>query len=205
MRRFWCFLTVGAAISTAAGGALAYDPRHPDWPCQQIMVPELSPAAMWSGPAIDDVGEAWKNDPQIADLVARAAARRTPLDAAEKMLADFLAAVPAAERGAKAKLLFAGLFATLNDERSSVMQGIERYTRHQTEFAEKIRGEVQQMHAVQDGPNPDPAKVNEIGNTLSWDTRIFQERRKTIGFVCDVPTQIEQRLFALARAIQGAL
>jgi hypothetical protein len=31
------------------------------------------------------------------------------------------------------------------------------------------------------------------------------ERRKTMNFVCEVPVLIEQRLFALARAIQQSL
>jgi hypothetical protein len=40
---------------------------------------------------------------------------------------------------------------------------------------------------------------------MEWDTRIFEERRKTMNFVCEVPVLIEQRLFALARAIQQSL
>jgi len=40
---------------------------------------------------------------------------------------------------------------------------------------------------------------------VEWDTRIFDERIKTIGYVCEVPVLIEQRLFALARAIQQSL
>jgi hypothetical protein len=193
---------IALAVPQAAFGN---DPRYPDWPCHQIKVPELSAAAMWAGPSIDDVGEAWRNVPQISDLVARAAARRTPLEQAEKALTDYLAGFAPAEREAKAKLLFAGLFATESEERSAVMDGIERYARRQETFAEKIRSEVRQMHELQGAPNPDPAKVNELGNALNWDTRIFQERRKTISAVCEVPTLIEQRLFALARAIQQAL
>jgi hypothetical protein len=33
----------------------------------------------------------------------------------------------------------------------------------------------------------------------------LEERRKTMNFVCEVPVLIEQRLFALARAIQQSL
>src|SRR5262249_16960300 len=76
----WC-LVRGVAVELALGGTwLAADPRFPDWPCNQIKVPEISVAAVWAGPSIDDVGNAWEEDATIRDLVARLAARRTPLD-----------------------------------------------------------------------------------------------------------------------------
>ena len=49
------------------------------------------------------------------------------------------------------------------------------------------------------------AQIEELTNRVEWDTRIFEERRKTMNFVCEVPVLIEQRLFALARAIQQSL
>jgi hypothetical protein len=184
--------------------AVAADPRYPDWPCAQIKVPELSVAAMWAGPPIDDVGNGWENDPQIKDLVATLALRRTPLEQAEKTISQFLAA-DAATRQGKAKLLFAGLFATLNRERSEVMNGIERFSRRQVDFAERIRAKAYQLRELQDAPGHDQAKVDELADAINWDTRIFEEQRKTIRYVCEVPTAIEQRVFALARTIQQSL
>jgi hypothetical protein len=35
-----------------------------------------------------------------------------------------------------------------------------------------------------------------------WETRIFEDRRRVMKFVCEVPTTIDQRLFALGRTIQ---
>jgi hypothetical protein len=109
------------------------------------------------------------------------------------------------ERQKKAKLLFAGLFKTLNDERSEVMRGIERYFRKQKEFSAQIRSTILQLRELQDRPDPDQSRVDELTNRVEWDTRVFEERRKTINFVCEVPVVIEQRLFALARAIQQSL
>ncbi len=40
--------------------ALAADPRYPDWPCVQAKVPEISLAAVWAGPPLDDVAGKWK-------------------------------------------------------------------------------------------------------------------------------------------------
>jgi hypothetical protein len=187
-----------------AGPASAADPRYPGWPCNQIKVPELSAAAVWAGPPIDDVGDSWEQDPQIKDLVVRLAARRTSLDDSEKAIGDFLSS-HAADKLTKAKLLFAGLFATLNRERSVVMDGIERFAQRRQQIADRIKTEARQMRELQDTPNRDESKVDELTNRLDWDTRVFEDQRKTIGYVCEVPTIIERRLGALARAIQQSI
>lgn len=187
-----------------AASAFAADPRYPDWPCNQIKVPELSVAAIWTGPPIDDVGDSWERDPQIKDLVVRLAARRTPLEDAEKAIGDFLAA-NAADKQTRAKLLFAGLFATLNRERTVVMNGIERFAQRRALVADRIKSEARQMRELQDAPNRDESKVNELTNSIEWDTRVFEDQRKTISYVCEVPIIIERRLGALARAIQQSI
>jgi hypothetical protein len=203
--RAWPVVVTAIAVGLAApGSGHAADPRFPDWPCNQIKVPELSVAAVWAGPAIDGVGNAWEESATTRDLVARLAARRTTLDDAQKAIADFLTGTQA-EREEKAKLVFAGLFKTLDRERSEVMRGLERYTRKQREYAGQIRSTILELRSLQDRPDHDQSRVDELVARVEWDTRIFEERRKTIGFVCEVPVLIEQRLFALARAIQQSL
>jgi len=93
-------LAMALAIEVALRGmSLAADPRFPDWPCSQIKVPEISVAAVWAGPSIDDVGNAWEEDATIRDLRARLAARRTPLDDAQKVIADVITGTESAEKG----------------------------------------------------------------------------------------------------------
>ena len=198
----WAVAMVVAIV--LPGMALAADPRFPDWPCNQVKVPEISVAAVWAGPAIDEVGNAWEEDAAIKDLIARLAARRTPLEDAQKAISDFITGTES-QRQKKAKLVFAGLFKTLNHERSEVMQGIERYFRKQREFSDQIRSTILQLRELHDRPDPDQSRVDELTNRVEWDTRIFEERRKTINFVCEVPVVIEQRLFSLARTIQQSL
>src|SRR5258708_36175304 len=125
--RLGCWsLAMAAAIGLALPGlSLAADRRFPDGPCNQIKVPEVSVAAVWAGPSIDDVGNAWEEDATIRDLDARLAAGRTPIDEAQKAIANIVTGSEP-ERQKKAKLIFAGLFKTLNEERSDVMRGIER-------------------------------------------------------------------------------
>jgi hypothetical protein len=188
-------------IVAAARPALAADPRYPDWPCAQAKVPEISLAAVWDGPSLDEAAARWKDDAKVSALVPRLAARRTPLDQAEKMVTELLQET-APKKSETGKLLFAGLFDTLNAQRSSVMSGLERVTRKQREAAEKIRDDTLALQALQDAAAPDQAKVEELGNQLVWETRIFEDRRRVIKFVCEVPTAIDQRLFALGRVIR---
>jgi hypothetical protein len=197
-------LVVMAIALASPGRALAADPRYPDWPCNQIKVPEMSVAAVWAGPPIDDVDSIWEQDPAVRNLVAQLAARRTPLEDAQKTIADVITG-DAAERQRKAKVIFAGLFKALNAERGEVMNGIERFSRKQREFADQVRLTILQLRELQNTPGHDQTKVDELVSRVEWDTRIFDERSRTIGYVCEVPVLIEQRLFALARAIQQSL
>ena len=186
--RCWCAAMAVAIELALRGTSLAADPRFPDWPCNQIKVPDISIAAVWAGPSIDDVGNAWEEDATIKDLVARLAARRTPLDNAQKAISDIITGTES-ERQKKAKLIFAGLFKTLNHERSEVMRGIERYARKQKEFSDQIRSTVLQLRELQDRPNPDQSRIDDLTSRVEWDTRIFEERRKTVNFVCEVPVE----------------
>jgi hypothetical protein len=188
-------------LAVASTAARATDPRHPDWPCTQAKVPEISLAAVWAGPSLDDVQNKWKDDARVSALVSKLAARKTPLDEAEKSVKEFLAG-SAADKTANAKLLFAGLFDTLNAQRSQVIGGLERVSRKQREAADKIREESIQLQALQGATPRDEAKVDALSNELIWKTRIFEDRHKVVRFVCEVPTTIDQRLFALGRVIQ---
>jgi hypothetical protein len=194
-------MLLGIAVVAPAKAA---DPRYPDWPCVQAKVPEISIAAVWSGPPIDDVLDNWRNDSSVRDLVARLAARRTDIETAQQAVSDFVTG-DEAQRQMRAKLLFAGLFVTLNAERTQIMDGLERFQRNQIGFADRIRSEIQTLRALQDSENSDLGKAEALSTQLQWDQRMFEERRRTTSYACEVPVLIERRLFALARAIEQSL
>jgi hypothetical protein len=58
---------------------------------------------------------------------------------------------------------------------------------------------------LQDKPEQDQTKINTLASQVEWSTRIFEDRRKTIRYVCEAPVAIEQRIFALGRAIRKTL
>jgi hypothetical protein len=196
-------IAIGALLFVAASSefSLAADPRYPDWPCTQAKVPEISLAAVWAGPPLDDIKNKWKDDARVSALVPKLAARRTSLEDAQKAITEFLAS-SAADKTTAGKLLFVGLFDTLNAQRSSVLSGLERTTRKQRDAADKIRADALAMQTLQGASPPDQTKIDELGNQLVWQTRIFEERQRVVKFVCEVPTAIDQRLFALSRVIQ---
>ena len=198
--RYRTAIAAWLAFMAAISPGHAADPRYPDWPCAQAKVPEISLAAVWAGPPLDDVSGKWKDDGKISALVAKLAARRTPLEEAQKAITEYLNG--AADKTGSGKLLFAGLFDSLNAQRSQVLNGLERVTRKQREAAEKIRSDTLALQALQGEAARDQAKVDDLGNQLVWQTRIFEDRRRVIKFVCEVPTAIDQRLFALGRTIQ---
>jgi septal ring factor EnvC (AmiA/AmiB activator) len=197
-------LIVLAVLAALPSPLQAADQRNADWPCVQPKVPQMAVAAMWDGPSIADVGDSWQDDPKIKELVSRLAARRTPLDAAQKAIAAFVTGT-SVEKQDKAKKMFAGVFDTLNQERSEVMSGLERVARKEKELADKIRSDVGALHQLQDKPGEEESKITALASQVEWSTRIFEDRRKTIRYVCEVPTAIEQRTFALARAIRQTL
>jgi hypothetical protein len=195
---------VAAAVVLCAGlhsVSHAADPRYSDWPCVQAKVPEISVAAVWDGPPIEPAADTWQSDSAIKDMVAQLAARRTSMEEAQKSIAEFLTG-DAAAKADKGKRLFAGLFETLNNERSEVINGLERLARSEKALAEQIKSDVSALHELQDQSPPDQSKIGELASRVEWSTRIFEERRRSIRYACEVPVIIEKRLFALSRTIQ---
>ncbi len=192
--------TVAAVTLLSTGLVQAADPRYPDWPCVQAKVPEISLTAVWAGPPIDDVASTWKDSAEIVALVEQLAARRIPIEQAQKAVTDFLA--KSSDKTKAGKLIFAGLFDSLNAQRSAVLIGLERVMRKQREAVEKIRTDTAALQSIQSAASPDQAKIDELNNQVLWEARIFDDRRRVVTFVCEVPTIIDQRLFALSRTIQ---
>lgn len=182
--------------------AAAMDNRYPDWPCQQLKVPELSVAAIWPEPIPEQSARPASQLPGLNDMVAQLAARKTPMEEAEKQISSFITGTPE-ERKEKADLLFIGLFDALNAQRFQVMNGLERAYRRQKDLAEKVRSDMEKLRGLQDADGDSP-QLKELVGQVQWETRVFDDRRQTLKYACEVPVEIDQRIFALARAIQKA-
>jgi hypothetical protein len=197
-------LFAAVLLAPMVANAQGYGKRDPNWPCQQIKVPELSLASVWSGPPVDPHDDRWKNDAAVADLVDKLAPRRQPIEHAQTLLHDFASHL-GGDRQTQLLQVLAGLFSLSTAERDSVMAGLDRFGARQKELAVQIRADNERLRTLQSDPKADPNVVQQLTNQITWQVELFQDRRQSISYACDVPAKIEQHLFALARQIQQEL
>ncbi len=191
-------------IAGASANAAPPGPRDPDWPCQQIKVPELSLAAVWTGPAVDTQNTDWQNDQAVADLVHEIVQRRVPLAEAQDKIQAF-AQQASDQKQQKLLGLIGGVFSVLDAERATVIAGLDRFGARQKELAAGVREDSDKLRQLQANPDADAGAVNQLLQQVTWEAEVLQDRRKALSYACDVPSKIEQRLFALAHTIQQNL
>jgi len=194
----WLVLVALASPSAAA--------PHGDWPCIQPRVESLSAAAFWAGPPIEEAAKTWREKPEIANLVNAVVSRRIPVEDAEKLIAQFAAS----HKGDKDALttVFAGAFSELNTLRTQIIHGIERFSRSMRGLSEdlnKTRAELNSLTALPEKNEQQRARIQELQTRVQWDTRLHNERQNTLRYVCETPVTLEQRVFAIARAIQNEM
>ncbi|HEY3846909.1 MAG TPA: hypothetical protein VGL95_07325 [Acetobacteraceae bacterium] len=197
-------ILAGVLLTGTLADAAPPGPRDPDWPCQQIKVPQLSLAAVWAGPSVDPQQIDWQHDQSVADLVNEIAQRRVPLAQAQTKIQTF-AQQAQAQKQQKLLAVLAGLFNVLNAERSTVIAGLDRFGVRQQELAAGIRQDNEKLRQMQADSAADTGQVNQMVQRVTWEAEVFQDRRQSLSYACDVPGTIEQRLFALARTIQQNL
>jgi hypothetical protein len=195
-------LLAGLVLLTAAvrAGAAA-EGEAADWPCQQRLVPEIAAAMIWAGPALDSVADA-AADPTIRHLAGELAARRVPLEQASAQIDQFAKGLPAEHRDERLTQLFASTLAHINKDRGSIIGGIRKYAHGQQALAERVNASNEQLaQLAADQVQEREALIAQRG----WDMRIYDDRRASLAYLCEQPVLLEQRAFALARAIAGHL
>ena len=196
------------AVSMIAYGAPiahAADAANPDWPCIQRKVATLTSVQMWDGPAVDDLSQ-WKDNEETRKLVAVLVSRRVLLEQAAASITQFASAQPQDKRDEALKLLFAGLLSTVNTDRATVMNGIERFQRRQKARAAEIERQDAELRKLKERAATDESARAELAaaeDRHNWDIRVFTERQQSLPLACEVPVVIEQRLFELGREIRS--
>jgi hypothetical protein len=197
-------LFAASIMALGGAGALAADAANPDWPCIQRKVATLTSAQMWDGPAVDDL-TGWRDNEETSKLIAVLVSRRVPIEQAAAAIAQFAGAQPQDKRDETLKLLFAGLLSTINTDRATVMNGIERFQRRQKARAAEIERQGAALRQLKERATSDEnarAELTAAEGKYDWDVRVFTERQQSLPLACEVPVVIEQRLFELAREIR---
>lgn len=189
------------ALCLTAGAAQAASGTDPDWPCVQRKQPHLSLGQMWSGPQPDKAITALSRDAQISALADRLEQRRLPIK-------DATAEIAAYARDADNQHLTAlmlALFDRVDPDRATLIAGIARYGNKQVDLAKRIEDDRAAMAEMEKAEKPDFDAIDAKEKQLDWDMRIFQDRQQALTYVCETPVLLEQRIFALARAIEAGL
>ncbi len=198
-------LVLAAIVVLLSGESLPASETKSDWPCIQRLVPLVSAGMVWAGPALDDVPD-WRSDPDIATLAGELSNRALPLEEAEARIEGF-ADAQGADKDRRLTMLFAGILDTINGERSSVIDGIKRYARRQQALAARIESTLAELDALpRDGGSPEQeARRLELSERNLWDSRIYEERERSLAYLCETPVLLEQRVFVLGRTVQNVL
>ena len=204
MRRSKTVVALLLYVTAALAGAPAWPGSDADWPCIQRKVPTLSAGMMWSGPPVTEDLADWRRDVEISGLVERLAVRRTSIEQAIRDIDTFAAGLSDSEKADRLTLVFSGLLDSANAERSDVLGGIERFTRKQRKLADNILAKRQELETVLEIADPtdaDDEKRRSLEEQLNWQTRIHEDRERSLTYVCEIPILLEQRLFTLAREL----
>ena len=87
----------------------------------------------------------------------------------------------------------------------ALIDGIARYGRSQVDMARRIEERRAAMAELESATDPDFDAIDAAEEALDWDQRIFTERQQSLTYVCETPVILEQRAFALGRAIASHL
>ena len=170
----------------------------PDWPCVQARQPHLSLGQVWTGPPPPETA---RETPEIAALADRVAQRRLPIEEAA-------AAIDAFAQGKDAEtlaVLMQAIFQRIDTQRSAILGGISRYGHRQVALAERVEARRARMAELEAADPPDFDAIDAEEEALDWDMRVFTDRQQSLTYVCETPVILEQRLFALGRAIGAHL
>ncbi|MCQ0093119.1 hypothetical protein FGD77_15810 [Roseovarius sp. M141] len=184
---------------TAPAPAYAANPGDPTWPCVQRKVETLSPGLMWPHPINEaPLREAIAAD--AADLAAKLEQRRVDLDEAKTLIAQFVTEHPDVTQ-AEMGQMFLHIFDRINRDRRALIAGIGKYAQKQIALSDRIDEARISMNDLTAATPPDRDAINSLQQQIAWDERVFQDRSRSLTYVCETPVLLEQRLYAIAQLL----
>jgi len=201
LTRFLALAVVVSTMSIEQVHAQATPAPDPDWPCVQRLLPEIVGGMVWAGPPLDQI-EMPERDDGLAALAKELAARRVPIENAERQIADYAGTLNGTGKPATLTTLFKTTLKIINEDRSSIINGIKKFSRGQRTLADKINAKNQEIETIE---RTDVLARDAAVAERDWDIRIFEDRRQSLVYLCEQPVLLEQRAFALARSLANHL
>ena len=115
---------------------------------------------------------------------------------------DFATTLADEQKDEQLTRLFARTLEIINRDRSSIIKGIKKYARGERALAETINEKNERLSEL---PADQVLERETLIAERDWDVRIYDDRRSSLTYLCEQPVLLEQRAFALARAIAGHL
>ena len=195
-----CYAVFALVVACATAGNAA-DFSDPTWPCIQRKVERLSVGLMWPAPLPEEVLDP-ATKAAVDELAETLALRRVDLEEARGAVATFAEA-----QGHDMTLMgavFEGVFDRLSGRPTRIIDGIGEFSLGQIALSEKIDSARAEMDSQMAQPEPDFDRVDALEKQVDWDQRIFTDRQKTITYLCETPTLLEKRLYAISQMLQEA-
>jgi hypothetical protein len=131
------------------------------------------------------------------------------VDAAIK---KYAASLPADQHDAKLTELFAAVLTRTNQDRKTVMKGIEKFHERQVERSKAIENEALELQPEEQARAEDPTadagvagQGSDAEEKYKWEVRAFQEKQANIPIACEIPQLIDERAGEVARAIRAEM
>ena len=188
-------LFVGLALMVAGQGSSAQS-LESEWPCIQRQTGPLSAGILWPRP-LDDLPELSE---EAETLVAPLALRRVQVEDAEGLVRDFADTHPdvAPEQ---VDAVFATVFRRINRDRDRVLGGITRYAQSQIALSRRIDAAQAELAKLEAEDSQDFDRFDALEEQLDWDRRIYQDRERSLTYVCETPVILEKRAYAVAQML----
>lgn len=185
--------------------------KKDEWPCIYRKVPQLTAAMIWDGPEITDT-TSWHKDDAIRKLSQFVISRRVKSDEVDTAIKKYAAGLPEDQRDAKLTELFSAVLSRTNDDRKTVMSGIEKFHKRQVERSKEIEKEALEIQPEEQAAAEDPGsdvgvagRASDAVEKYKWEIRTFQEKQANIPIACEIPQLIDERAGEIARAIRAEM
>lgn len=197
---------IALAMMIPAGAALADEGADPDWPCQQRLVPQIAAAQLWPGP-LPPESTAMTAPPELSEL-GRSVMSPAITDAqASKILADYQAHLKNAKKfKQEAPTVFLIALTEANAQRQHQINGIKKFTQGQFALSRKLADDVGELDKLTQGqPAKEGTPGMEVENRVHLEQKVFEDREKQVQFLCEAPSEGEQRLGVVAHVLGQAI
>ena len=174
----------------------------PEWPCVQVLVPEIVSAVVWPKVIDESLIGAWKEDESLTAMVKKLSDLDEFTESERQLIADFAESVPEDSRADTLDMLADGIITLSNRRRTQYIEGIKRYTRQQISIAGQIESTLNQLVELEALSDPESViRQAEIEETLHWHQRVYDQREHAIRSLCERPIELEEKLSEVLREL----